>query len=190
MIPQKPLQRGEPASVQTTRPQGATELIYRRLFEATELPGKLFADMPRDGETILLVEDTSWLRELIRRSLQTCGYTVLPAAHGEEAIQLAGTHQGTVHLLVSDLVLPGIGGRRLAERIGALKPGIKLFIYRGTRLTPCFVMGCWSPKPLFSKNRSHWLPWSSKCGRCWINRALRSRTPRGKPLVSQKPPMG
>jgi PleD family two-component response regulator len=49
-------------------------------------------DMPRGGETILLVEDTSWLRELIRCGLQTCGYTVLAATHGEEAIQVAAAH--------------------------------------------------------------------------------------------------
>ena len=62
------------------------------------------------------MEDTSWLRELIQRGLQARGYTVLAAAHGEAAIQLAGAHPGTVHLLVADLGLPGIGGRRLAER--------------------------------------------------------------------------
>jgi two-component system, cell cycle sensor histidine kinase and response regulator CckA len=131
MTLQGPLSNGEPARAQTTKPQGATEMIYRRLFEATEAPGNLAAGMPRGKETILLVEDTVWLRGLFRRVLQTCGYTVLEAAHGEEAIQLTGTHPGTVHLLLSDLVLPGIGGRGLAERIGALKPGIKVLYISG-----------------------------------------------------------
>ena len=131
MTTQRLPQNREPAADQTTKPQGATELIYRRLFEAVESPGKLSADMPHGTETILLVDDTHWLRELIRRGLQSRGYRVLEATHGEEAIQLAGTYPGTVHLLVTDLGLPGIGGRRLAERIGALKPGIKLLYISG-----------------------------------------------------------
>ena len=129
--PSKKASPEEPSAVDSAKPAGATELIYRRLFEASDPPDKLSADMPRGGETILLVEDTDWLRELIRRGLESRGYTVLAAAHGEEAIQLAAAHPGNIHLLVSDLVLPGIGGRRLAERIGALKPGIKLLYISG-----------------------------------------------------------
>jgi len=125
------LQYIEPASAPTTRTPGATELIYRRLFEAAEAPGKKSADMPRGGETIILVEDASWLRELIRRGLQNCGYTVMESANGEEAIQLVQKRPGAIHLLVSDLGLPGINGRRLAERMLALKPGIKLLYMSG-----------------------------------------------------------
>lgn len=130
MTPPRSLQSEAPAGTQTPL-AGSTELIYRRLFEATEAPGNLPADMPRGSETILLVEDTSWLRELLRLSLATCGYTVLETAHGEAAIQLAETHSGTIHLLVSDLGLPGIAGRRLAERVGILQPGIKLLYISG-----------------------------------------------------------
>ena len=149
MIPQKTPQSGEPASAQTTKPPGNTEIFYRRLFEATESPGKLPADLPRGGETILLVEDTVWLRELIRRGLQTLGYTVLEAVDGEEAIQLAGMHQGTVHLLVSDLVLPGISGRRLAERLGALKAGIKLLYISGYTADAVLRHGVLEPETAF-----------------------------------------
>jgi CheY-like chemotaxis protein len=125
------LQYIEPASAPTTRTPGATELIYRRLFEAAEAPGKLPTDSPRGGETIVLVEDESWLRELIRRGLQNCGYTVMESATGEEAIQLVRTRPGAIHLLISDLMLPGINGRRLGERMLALKPGIKLLYMSG-----------------------------------------------------------
>jgi len=131
MMPETPQPGGEPAREPTPKPPGATEMIYRRLFAATELPGEPSADPRSGGETILLVEDTSWLRELIQRGLQARGYVVLAAAHGEAAIQLAGAHPGTVHLLVADLGLPGIGGRRLAERVGALQPGIKLLYISG-----------------------------------------------------------
>jgi len=82
-------------------------------------------------ETILLVEDELGVRSLARRVLHTCGYTVLEAAQGDEAVQLAETHQGTIHLLVSDVVLPGTSGRQLAERIVALKPGIKVLFLSG-----------------------------------------------------------
>ena len=125
------LQNIVPAGAPTTRTPGDTELIYRRLFEAAETPGKLPTDSPRGGETIVLVEDASWLRELIWRGLQNCGYTVVESANGEEAIQLVRTRQGTIHLLISDLVLPGIGGRRLAGRISILKPGIKVLYMSG-----------------------------------------------------------
>lgn len=114
-----------------TKLHGATQFLYRRLFEATETAGHSSTEMPRGSETILLVEDTSWLRELIRRGLETCGYTVLEAADGEAAIRLAGAHPGPIHLLVSDLGLPGIGGRSLVEQLGALKPGLKLLFISG-----------------------------------------------------------
>lgn len=131
MTPQPSQPSEVPGSVETTKPSGATEIIYRRLFAATTATGQLPAKLPRGEETILVVEDTSWLRELIRRGLQSCGYTVLEAAHGEAAIQIARSHPGPVHLLVADLGLPGIGGHRLAGQIGALKPGIKLLFISG-----------------------------------------------------------
>jgi two-component system cell cycle sensor histidine kinase/response regulator CckA len=86
---------------------------------------------PHGSETILVVEDEVEVRALIRHVLQTCGYTVLEAANGGEAIPLAEDHQGPVHLLVSDVVMPEMGGRRLAERIVALKPGIKVLYVSG-----------------------------------------------------------
>lgn len=119
-----------PAAGPTPAP-GDTELLYRRLFEAAAPAGPPSADGAGGDETILLVEDTSWLRDLIRRGLQLRGYTVLEAAHGEAALQLTATHPGRVHLLISDLGLPGINGRRLAERLGAMKPGIKLLFISG-----------------------------------------------------------
>jgi len=86
---------------------------------------------PHGDETILLVEDDVAVRSLARHILQTCGYTVLEAAQGDEAVHLAETHQGAIHLLVSDVVIPGTSGRRLAELIAALKPGIKVLFMSG-----------------------------------------------------------
>ena len=66
-----------------------------------------------------------------RHVLQTFGYTVLEAAHGSEALRLVEKHAGPVHLLVSDLVMPEMGGRQLAERVVALKPDIKVLFLSG-----------------------------------------------------------
>jgi signal transduction histidine kinase len=86
---------------------------------------------PHGDETILLVEDEPAVRSLARHVLQTYGYKVLEAARGDEAVQLAETHKGTIHLLVSDVVMPGTSGRRMADRIVALKPGIKVLFLSG-----------------------------------------------------------
>jgi two-component system, cell cycle sensor histidine kinase and response regulator CckA len=113
---------------------GSIFKIYLREIEAVGFEKILPPAVEREthgSETILLAEDDSSVRALTRRILQTCGYTVLEAAHGGEAIRQAEQHAGTIHLLVSDVVMPEIGGRRLAERIMALKPGIKVLYLSG-----------------------------------------------------------
>ena len=87
--------------------------------------------MPRGGETILLAEDDAGVRSHARRVLQSCGYTVLEAAEGAEALRMAETHVGPLHLLVSDVVMPEMGGRRLLERVLAVKPGVKVLCLSG-----------------------------------------------------------
>jgi CheY-like chemotaxis protein len=149
MTPEQAPQSREPASTNPAKPLGATEIFYRRLFEAAESPDQCLAPPLRGSEAILLVEDAGWLRELIRRGLQAFGYTVLEAADGEEAIRVAETHPGTVHLLVSDVMLPGISGRRLAARIGALKPGIKLLYISGYTAEAVVEYGVLDPETAF-----------------------------------------
>jgi len=114
--------------------RGSTFKIYvpevEDALSSVPLPPAIEKTLHGD-ETILLVEDEVPVRSLARHVLQTYGYTVLEAARGDEAVQLAETHQGTIHLLVSDVVMPGISGRQLAERIVALKPGIKVLFLSG-----------------------------------------------------------
>jgi two-component system cell cycle sensor histidine kinase/response regulator CckA len=86
---------------------------------------------PRGTETILLVEDDESVRALSRRILQSSGFTVLEAGHGEEAIRVCERHQGHIHLLVSDVVMPGLGGRQLAERLLTLRPELKVLYLSG-----------------------------------------------------------
>ena len=84
---------------------------------------------PRGQETILLVEDEEGVRSLTRRVLVGCGYMVLEAADGKEAIRIAKDHMGAIHLLITDVVMPDIGGRIVAEEVALLHPEIrKLFL--------------------------------------------------------------
>jgi len=113
---------------------GSTFKIYLPEVEAARSSGKShpgIEKIPHGDETILLVEDEAGVRAITRHVLQTCGYTVLEAAHGGEAIRLAEKHQGSVHLLLTDVVMPGMGGRLVAERVVALKPGTKVVYLSG-----------------------------------------------------------
>jgi CheY-like chemotaxis protein len=85
----------------------------------------------RGTEVILLAEDEKGVRELAREYLQTSGYTVLMAEDGRSAIELASMHAGPIHLLMTDVVMPGIGGPEVAQRIKALRPEIKVLYMSG-----------------------------------------------------------
>jgi CheY-like chemotaxis protein len=87
--------------------------------------------MPHGTETILLVEDEDGVRALARHVLKMCGYTVLEASDGGEALRVAERHQGQIHLLLTDVVMPGMSGRLVAERMAAFKPGIKIVFMSG-----------------------------------------------------------
>ncbi|MBV8316345.1 MAG: PAS domain-containing protein, partial [Planctomycetaceae bacterium] len=87
--------------------------------------------MPRGGETVLLVEDEDAVRALARHILSSCGYTVLEAADGREAVRVAEQHPERIDLVVSDVVMPYLGGRQLVERLAALKPGTRVLFLSG-----------------------------------------------------------
>ena len=85
----------------------------------------------RGSETVLLVEDEEGVRQLTREYLETNGYTVIECADGHEALDLAGSHNGTIHLLMTDVVMPGINGRELADRVSRIRPEIKVLYMSG-----------------------------------------------------------
>jgi CheY-like chemotaxis protein len=88
--------------------------------------------MPNGTETILLVEDEAGVRELVARILVNLGYTVLEALDGEDALRVAQERGDTpIDLLLSDIVLPRLGGKLLAERLSALYPRIKVLFISG-----------------------------------------------------------
>jgi two-component system, cell cycle sensor histidine kinase and response regulator CckA len=82
-------------------------------------------------ETILLAEDSASLREMAREYLESVGYTVLEAATGKDALDQAKSFAGTIQLLLTDVVMPGMSGPELAHQIGCLRPGIKIIFTSG-----------------------------------------------------------
>jgi len=86
----------------------------------------------RDGtETVLVVEDEDGVRRLTRSILERYGYKVLDAESGEEALRVAAAYEGTIDLVVSDVVLPGINGRKTAEELLRDRPALKVVYISG-----------------------------------------------------------
>jgi DNA-binding NtrC family response regulator len=82
-------------------------------------------------ETILLVEDEAGVRGLMRKVLEAYGYTVLPAQDAAEALAIEERHHGTIHLVVSDVIMPGLSGPALAQRIVQRRPDITVLFVSG-----------------------------------------------------------
>ncbi len=82
-------------------------------------------------ETILVVEDDEQLRSMICRTLRTHGYNVLEARHGSEAILVCGRHLGPIHLILTDVVMPGMGGPELMEKLAPLGRKMKVLFMSG-----------------------------------------------------------
>jgi PAS domain S-box-containing protein len=114
--------------------QGTTFKIYlprvgqtARLHQPTAAP----ADSMRGAESILLVEDEKALRGLTRSLLEDSGYTVLEAELPEAATEIALRHGGPIHLLLTDMVMPGMNGRALAANLAAIRPEMKVVYMSG-----------------------------------------------------------
>jgi len=83
------------------------------------------------SETILLVEDEANLRYLARQYLEKQGYKVIEAADGAVAMQIAVAHEKVIHLLLTDVIMPGMNGRELAQRISEIRPNVKILYMSG-----------------------------------------------------------
>ncbi|MEY2430092.1 MAG: hypothetical protein QOJ40_2977 [Verrucomicrobiota bacterium] len=94
-------------------------------------PG-LIAQAPRGRETILLVEDEPILRDLARLILKECGYHILEATTGAEAVDVWNRHPGEIDLLLTDMVMPeGMSGMELAQKLQATKSDLKIIFASG-----------------------------------------------------------
>ena len=89
------------------------------------------APVPVGTETVLLVEDDPSIRSLGRVALQSYGYIVLEAANGQEGIEVGLNHRGPIHLLATDVVLPRISGREVAEQLRSARPDLKVLYVSG-----------------------------------------------------------
>jgi PAS domain S-box-containing protein len=126
--------------------RGTTFKIYmpREEEALSPLPAKSTSrNSFRGNETVLVVEDAEPLRTLTREFLTGCGYTVLEAIDGREALELVRDCSTPIHLLVTDLVMPGISGRQLAEELTARDPHLAVLYmsgYSNDRVMPSGVL--------------------------------------------------
>ncbi|HLY61482.1 MAG TPA: response regulator [Terriglobia bacterium] len=114
--------------------QGTTFKIYLPRVDAPleVAESKKTTPEPSVGqETVLVAEDDGPIRLLVRVSLEARGFTVLEAPDGLEALSLAAQHKGTIHLLLTDLVMPEISGRTLSQRLAAMHPETKVLFMSG-----------------------------------------------------------
>ena len=113
---------------------GSTFKVYLpRVEEEVDEPIEVRAAATggRGSETLLLVEDEEIVRELLVDTLRESGYTVLDAGEGKAALELAAGYAGSIDLLVTDLVMPGMGGRDLARRLATERPGLRSLYMSG-----------------------------------------------------------
>jgi two-component system, cell cycle sensor histidine kinase and response regulator CckA len=122
--------------VSSEQGKGTTFKIYfPQVPQATESPVVQAATespaVEPGTETILLVEDETNLRYLARQFLEKQGYRVMEAADGAIAIQIAVAHEGVIHLLLTDVIMPGMNGRELAQKISEIRPNTKVLYMSG-----------------------------------------------------------
>jgi len=114
--------------------QGTTFKVYLPCVDEptpAEAAAAAATPAPRGHETVLLVEDTESLREMIREVLAEQGYTVLLASQGEEALALAREHEEAIDLLLTDVVMPKLGGGDLARQLRRLRPAVRVLYMSG-----------------------------------------------------------
>jgi signal transduction histidine kinase/ActR/RegA family two-component response regulator len=113
--------------------KGSTFRIYLPLCEpaADQRAAAPAAATPRGVETVLLAEDESAVRDLVRQHLEDLGYTVLVAPDGAQALQLARQNIKTIDIVLSDVVMPEMGGCELSEALRQLRPDMKIVLMTG-----------------------------------------------------------
>jgi signal transduction histidine kinase/ActR/RegA family two-component response regulator len=114
--------------------RGTTFKIYLPCVDSPIRESKVIAEdtfLHLGTETVLLVEDEERVRDMTKEILEESGYQVLEAKHGQEALFIADQHPGTIHLMLSDVVMPQMSGRELAERLAPLRQDMKVLYMSG-----------------------------------------------------------
>ncbi|MBZ5539578.1 MAG: PAS domain S-box protein [Acidobacteriia bacterium] len=141
-------QSGGYITVESAPGKGASFKVYLPRIEeqaTVEAPNSPQGRPLRGAETVLLVEDEDPLRKLAQTFLETNGYRVLSAPNGEKALEAAAQNSAPIQLLLTDVVMPGMNGRVLAEQLVARQPGIKVLYMSG--YTDSFIAGHGVLKP-------------------------------------------
>jgi CheY-like chemotaxis protein len=120
----------------------------------------------RGSETILLVEDEEMVRKLVRETLEREGYQILDAAGPIEAQKIARTHDGTIHLMITDVVMPKMSGRELADHLVNERPDMKVLYMSGYTDSAVVNNGVLDGRMSSSKNRSALRCWRARSVRC------------------------
>jgi PAS domain S-box-containing protein len=114
--------------------RGSTFKVYLPRVEEkpqAQISAPAPAVLPRGTETVLVVEDEEGLRRLAREFLETCGYKVHDARDGVEALEIVQRNSETIHLLLTDVILPRLSGRDLAVQLERLRPQVKVLYMSG-----------------------------------------------------------
>ena len=122
-------------AVETEVGRGTTFLLYfprvDAKSDAAARPVSQAPSLDRGSETVLIAEDKALVRRILRTALEKAGYTVLEAPDGEQALELARTHEGAIDLLLTDVVMPGTGGYALYEALATLRPETRVIFMTG-----------------------------------------------------------
>jgi PAS domain S-box-containing protein len=127
-------QSGGHVEVETAPGRGTTFRVYLPFAgenSADTAPPPLSVALPQGTETVLLAEDEDGVRALVLQVLRRSGYTVLEARDGLEALTLSESHSGPIHLLLTDVVMPRLGGGRLARRVNRQRPDTRVLFMSG-----------------------------------------------------------
>lgn len=129
-------QSGGYISVASALGEGTTFTIYFPCVESGAAPHEApnphsTADLPRGGETVLIVEDNDALKRLAHRVLTDLGYVTLVAANADEALRIDSDYQAPIHLLLTDIVMPGVDGITLSRRIAARHANTRVLFMSG-----------------------------------------------------------
>jgi PAS domain S-box-containing protein len=127
-------QSGGYVFVQSEIGRGTIFTIYfPRVDECSEVRGDIPISLAAAGgsETVLLVEDEDSVRQLVRETLESRGYRVFEAANGQAALTFAAAHLDPIHLIITDVVMPGLNGHELVQQLLPTRPGIKVLYLSG-----------------------------------------------------------
>jgi CheY-like chemotaxis protein len=112
---------------------GTSFRVYLPRVDASPVAGRspIRASKEKGSATILVVEDQAPVRILIKAVLQQHGYEVIEASDGDQALALAERHPGRIHLLLTDVVLPGMNGKELSDRLRKVRSDLKVLLVSG-----------------------------------------------------------